>query len=175
MPFLSLVRATHHGLKNEFATYLLQELIEREEGVSQMVEDPHKKDEVELPGNRIGGVDGTLLEFDVHSERLCRKPRLVEIPVVDVNPEHSLGAALLHFDGVEAAIAADVEHGRTGKVRWNGRRDEAPLDVWKITEKMIRCRRNAVQVKVVKPLAQLRYLGRQLVPGVARSGRRILK
>ena len=44
-------------------------------------------------------------------QHLGGEARLREVVVVEVDAEHALGAAPLHLDGVEAGVAADVEHG----------------------------------------------------------------
>ena len=52
------------------------------------------------------------LDFDAQSG--CRKPRLVQITIVDIDRQHPVGAALLHLDGIEPAVTAHVEHGSAG-------------------------------------------------------------
>ena len=43
------------------------------------------------------------------------EPRLREVAVVPVDADDALGAAALHLEGVEAGVAADVEHRRAGR------------------------------------------------------------
>ena len=59
---------------------------------------------------RADVVDRELPELDVEAEHLGGEARLREVILVEIDAEHALGAAPLHLDRVEAAIAADIEH-----------------------------------------------------------------
>ncbi len=75
-----------------------------------MVKNPHKQNVIELAGNGINIIDGTLGKFDLQTQHLRSKTRLLKITVVHINAQNAAGAPLLEFNGMEAAIAADIEH-----------------------------------------------------------------
>jgi hypothetical protein len=90
---------------------MLADEVERQQRVAQVVEHPHEEHHVELltkPGNVV---DRHLLEFDVVPGHLRGKSGLRQVARVEVYSHHALSAASLHLDGVEAAIATDIEHG----------------------------------------------------------------
>ncbi len=62
-----------------------------------MIKDAHKKHEVKLPCNGIHVIDGTLFEFDLHSEDAGGETRLIQVAVVDINPKHSAGSPPLRL------------------------------------------------------------------------------
>ena len=74
-----------------------------------------------------------------------------EVVVVEVDADHARGAAPLHLDGVEAGVAADVEHGLAGEVLRDGVLEAAPLDVRVVAQEMLGRGLDAAQVDVVEP------------------------
>ena len=75
-----------------------------------MIEHAHEQHDVE-PFLQLGHViDGELAKLNLEAADLGGEPRLVEIVLVEIDPEHPPGAAPLHLERVEAGIAADVEH-----------------------------------------------------------------
>ena len=61
-------------------------------------------------------VDRKLLELDVEPLDLGGEARLGEIIGVEVDADHPRGAAALHLQRIEAAVAADVEHGLASEI-----------------------------------------------------------
>ena len=56
-------------------------------------------------------IDGEIVKLNVHAAHLRRKTSLFEILFVSIDPHNAARATLFHLDRVEAAVAADVEHG----------------------------------------------------------------
>ena len=65
-------------------------------------------------------VDGQMAELDVEPGHLGGEAGLRKVVVVEIDAEHARGAAPLHLDRVEAAIAADVEHALAAEIGRNG-------------------------------------------------------
>src|SRR3989442_12523173 len=65
---------------------------------------------------------------------------------------HVLCAALLHLQGIEASVTADIEYGGPGQIFGDGLGNVLPFDVGEIAKEMMRGSRNAVQIKIMKPL-----------------------
>ena len=156
--------AAQHRLEYEHvADDVLVENVQREERVAEVIEDAHEEHEIEPLAEGGQLVHRHLAEFDARPGDFGRKAGLREIPVVGVDAEDPGGAAPLHLDGIEAGIAADVEHAPAGE----GVGERAPLDGRIITEKMLRRRLHAAKVDVVKPVAKRAHaiangLGREL-------------
>ena len=79
-----------------------------------------------------------LPELDVVRPDLGGEACLGQIVLVEVDAEHARRAAPLHLDRVEAAVAADVEHGLAGEVLGQGLGEAAELHVGIIAEEMVR-------------------------------------
>jgi hypothetical protein len=90
--------------------------VEREERVAEVVEHAHEDDEVEALPEAGDVVDVEAAELDVEAGGLGGEAGLGEVALVAVHPEDAGGAAALHLEGVEAAVAADVEDGLAGEV-----------------------------------------------------------
>src|SRR5207244_11928167 len=72
-------------------------------------------------------------------------------------------SALLHLYRVESAIAADIEDAGAGEILRNRIADWLPLDVRKVTKKMIGRGVNSMNVEIVEPLTEFRdSLGKAL-------------
>jgi hypothetical protein len=121
-----------------------------------MIKDPHKQNIVELALNRINIIDGTLGKLDFQAQHLGGKARLVKVTIIHVNAQNPAGATFLEFDGMEAAIATDVEHRSARKVRRQRGSNVLPLDAGKIAQEVLWRGQNAIQVDVMKPLTHFR-------------------
>src|SRR5471032_150011 len=121
-----------------------------------MVKDAHKQDIVELTGNRINIINGTLGKLDLQTKDLRGKARLIEITIVHVNAQNAAGASLLEFNGMEAAVASDVEDGGARQIRGQRGSDVLPLYIRKIAQEMMRRGENAIQVDIVEPITHFR-------------------
>ena len=53
--------------------------------------------------------------------------RLVQVAIIDINPQYPPGATLLHLDGIEPAIAADIENACAAQILGMDRGDVLPL------------------------------------------------
>src|SRR6516225_9961237 len=95
-----------------------------------------------------------LVELDIQIEGAGGKARLIQVAVVDIEAEDPPRSAPLGLNGIEAAIAADVEDVRAAEVDGNGICDVLPLDARKVAQEMIGGCRYAMQIDIVKPLAQ---------------------
>ena len=130
---------------------MLVDQVERQQRVAQVVEHAHEEHEVEALAQRADVVDGQLAELDVEPGDLGGEAGLGQVVVVEVDAEHALGAAPLHLDRVEAAVAADVEHGLAGEVRRDRVGERSPLHRRVVAEEMVGRGRDAVEVDVVEP------------------------
>ena len=81
-------------------------------------------------------------------------------------PSTPPGTALLHLDGIEAAVAADIEHACARQVFRNCRLNVLPFHIRKIAGEVLGRRPHAAQVNVVEPIAQLSYALRKLCAGL---------
>src|SRR5579872_3694983 len=97
-----------HRLENQFASYLLDDFVQRVKRITQMIENTHEQDVVKLARNAVCIIDGTLFKFDVQTQHAGRKAGLIEIAVVHIHGQHAAGPASLHLNGVEAPIATQV-------------------------------------------------------------------
>jgi hypothetical protein len=80
-----------------------------------------------------------------------------------VDAENAAGAAALHLQRVEAAVAADVEHAAAGEILGHGGLEAAPLDRRIIAEKMLGRGFDPAQVDVVEPRPERGHFAPDLV------------
>ena len=118
VPLAHLLGAANHGLKEQPAAHLLDHFVQGIKRIAQVVEDAHEDHVVELAGKLVDVVHRALLELDLQPQGRGGKAGLIEITVVNVHAEHPSGAALLHLDGIEAAVAADIEHAGARQGPW---------------------------------------------------------
>jgi hypothetical protein len=150
-----VLRPALHRLEHEHVPgHVLVDEIERQERMPQVVENAHEKHHVEALAERSQVVDGELAELDVMARGLSREAGLGEIRIVEIDAQNPARPALLHLDRVEAAVAADVEHGFARQVLRDRARELLPFDRRIITEKMVGSGPNAVQLHVVEPGTQ---------------------
>ena len=127
-----------------------------------MIKDTHEQYVIKLSGQSVHVINRTLLDIQVDAQGLGGKPRLIQIAVIDINSQHPAGSASLHLDGIEAAVAANVENRGPAQIEGNGVGNLPPFDAGKIAQKMVGRRGHAVQVEVVEPLTELRDSPRQM-------------
>src|SRR5438105_11838077 len=116
---------------------MLADEIEGQERVAQMVEYPKKQHEVETLAERADVIDRELREFDIETGHLGREARLLEIALVVIDREHPRGAAALHFQGIKAGIAADIEDALAGKIGRDRVGEMPPFHRRVVAEKMV--------------------------------------
>ena len=149
---LDLVRAALHRLEEqEVPGDVLVDEVEREQRVAQVVEHPEEEHEVEALVEGGDVVDRELAELDVHAAHLGGEARLGEIAVVEIHGDHPVGAAPLHLDGVEAGVAADVEHGPPAQVARHRLGEVRPLVRRIVVQEMLGRGGDAAEVEVVEP------------------------
>ena len=142
---------------------MLADQVEREQRVAQVVEHAHEEHEVEPLAQRADVVDRELAELDLEPSHLGGEARLGEVALVAVDAEHARGAAPLHLDGVEAGVAADVEHGLAGQVGRDRVGEAPPLHRRVVAEEMVGRGPTPSQVDVVEPGPERLDLARGLV------------
>src|ERR1700712_1433371 len=87
--------------------------------MTQVVKHPHEDDEIERLAQLRDVPHRHAEELDACSLDIRSKAGLPKVTFIGVNAKDTSGPATLHLQGVEAAIAADVEHALTGQVAWN--------------------------------------------------------
>ena len=96
--------------------------VEGQERMAQMIENAQEQDEVEPLAEAAHVENRELTELDLDPGDLGGEGGLGQIVGIGIDGHDPLGAAALHLDGVEAAIAADVEHGPAGEIgEWRAR------------------------------------------------------
>jgi hypothetical protein len=144
---------------------VLVDEVEGQQRMAQMIEHAHEEHDVEALAQGTDVVDRELAELDVLARHFGREARLREVALVEIDAEHARGAALLHLDRVEAAVAADVEHGLAREVLRDRVREAAPFDGGVVAEEMVRGGPGAVEVDVVEPGPERLRPALDLVPG----------
>ena len=142
---------------------MLADQVERQQRMAKMVQDAEKQHDIEPLVQCRDVVDRELGEFDVAARDLGGKPRLAQVAFVDIDRQHPGGAAPLHFERVETAVAADIEHAAAGQIGWDGMREAAPFDGWIVAEEMVGRGLHAAEIDVVEPRPQRRDVAAQLL------------
>src|SRR6185437_5015828 len=120
-----------------------------------MIEHAHEDDPIELLAELAYFIDGEPVKFNVRAHHLGREPRLREIALVVVDRDYAVGAAPLHFERIEAGVAADIEHCFPAQIPRNRMLETLPLEARIVTEKMVRRGLDAVEIEIVKLVAEL--------------------
>src|SRR5690606_3071399 len=89
--------------------------IERQQGMTQMVEHTQEQDDVEA-SERADIVDGKLAELDLRISEISGEACLRKIFVVEIDAENPRRTAPFHLDGVKAGVAANVQNGLASKI-----------------------------------------------------------
>src|SRR4051812_29008805 len=110
--------------------------IERQERMAQVVKNAHEEHHIKPLVEASNIEDGELSKLDVMSCHLRGKARLSQIHIIKIDPDDPAGAALLHLDGIEASVAADIEHRLAGQILWNCVGEALPFDGGIIAEEM---------------------------------------
>src|SRR5262249_15005281 len=82
-------------------------------------------------------IDRTLLKIKVDAQSLGGEPCLIQIAIIDIDSQHPAGAAFLHLNRIEAAVAAYVENRGPPQIRRYGIQSLPPFDTGKIAQKMM--------------------------------------
>ena len=134
---------------------MLMDQVEGQERMAQMIENAQKQDDVEPLADAAHVVNRELTELDLDPGDLGGEGGLGQIVGIGIDGHDPLGAAALHLDGVEAAVAADVEHGLAGEIGRDGVREALPFDVGIVAQEMLGRGPDAAQPHVVEPWSQL--------------------
>ncbi len=146
--------------------------IERQQRMAQMIEHAEEQHDVEPLLESSDLIDRQLAEFDVETVDLGGELRLVEIVLVEIDAEHPSGAAPLHLDGVEPAIAADVEHARAGKIGRQRMAELPPFVLRIVAEEMLGRGGDAAELDIVEPRPEAFDAGTDLVAAQLRAAHR---
>src|SRR5258706_5684289 len=91
------------------------------------------------------------MKFDFRFAYFGRKTCLGEVIAVDIDGHDPGGAASLHFNRVEAPVAADVQDTAAPDLVRNGSGETCPFGRRIIAERMIGSRFYPVEIDIVKP------------------------
>src|SRR5215218_3117463 len=119
-----------------------------------MIKHAHEDHEVELFAELPDVIGRHLAEFDLETVDVGCEFGLREVFFVGIKAEHALGAPTLHFHGVEACIAADVENGLALQIVRDDISETTPFDPRVVAEKMRRRGTDTLQIEVMKPWAE---------------------
>jgi hypothetical protein len=140
--------------EHQVAGYMLMDKVESEEGVAEVIKDTHEDDEIESFAESGDIPDGETAELDFDALDLRSEAGLAEVMFVRVDAEDAGGSASLHFERVEACVAADVEDGPAGEVDGDGVAEAREFSLRVVAQEVIRRRLNALEVQVMKPGAE---------------------
>ena len=134
--------------------------------MSQVIEHAHEQHQVKPLAERRHLINRKLPQLDVHAADFRGKTGLGQIFRIKINPDYPRCPAALHFDGVEAGIAPNIEHGFAAKIGWKSIGKLAPFHLGIIAQEMIGRSPHALQIQIMEPLSQLAhatldFLGRQ--------------
>src|SRR3981189_1179501 len=133
---------------------MLVNKVKREQGVSQMIKHAHEDHEIELFAELPEVVGRHLAEFDLETTDVGSESGLSQIFLVGIQAEHAVRTGALHFHGVEARIAADVENGLALQVVRDDASKTTPFDLRIIAQEVRRRRTDTLQIEVVEPGAE---------------------
>src|SRR5512140_1447926 len=112
-------------------------MVESKKWVPQVIENAHEDDEVELPLDFSDFVDGTPLKLDLEAQGSRCVAALVQVTLIHIDPEHPVRTAALHLNGVETAIAPNIENRSTGQIFRDGALYVFPLHAREVAEEMV--------------------------------------
>jgi hypothetical protein len=87
-----------------------------EERVPEMIKNTHENHEIESLMQRGDVPYRQMAEFDVKLADVGGETGLTKIAIIRIDAQHAAGATPLHFHGVEARIATDIEYSHAGHV-----------------------------------------------------------
>src|SRR5947209_6160390 len=137
--------------------------VKREQRVPQVVEDPEEQNDIKLLTKRGHIINGELAKLDPGAAHLRRKPGLRQVNLVEINRHDALGAAPFHFDGIEPAVAPDIQDRLALEIGRYYVSKALPLVARVVSQEMVRCGLHPAQIQVVKPLAQFRHTGANML------------
>src|SRR5690348_17140646 len=119
--------------------------------MAKVIEHAHEQDDVETLADRADVIHREWTKFDIETGNARGKARLIEITLVAIDAQHPRGTASLHLDGIEAAVAANVEDALAGEILRDLVAEALPHDGGKIAEKMIGRGGDAGKAEIVEP------------------------
>src|SRR6478672_758048 len=108
--------------------------------MTQVIQHTHEDDYVECLRELRYFVNVHLPKLYIGFVDTSGEARLLQIILVRVDTDNSICAALLHFNRIKPPIAADIEYGFAGKIRWDRVFEGIEFDARIVPEKMIRRR-----------------------------------
>src|SRR5215210_5723297 len=90
--------------------------IQREQWMTQVIEDAHEENQVELLAELRHVVNRELSKLDVRAKHFGGEARLCKIVFVEIDTDDAIGAAAFHLERVVARVATDIEHGAAGEI-----------------------------------------------------------
>src|SRR5215216_4013764 len=122
--------------------------------MSQMIKHAHEDHEIEFFTELPDVISRHLAEFDLETIDVGRESGLGQVFIVGIEAEHALRAPALHFHGVEARIAADIENGLALQIVRDDASKTTPFDLRIIAQEVRRRGTDTLQIEVVKPGAE---------------------
>jgi len=163
---IHLIGSAEHGLEQQqVARDMFVDEVDRQQGMSQMIKHAHEDHEIELFAKLPDIVGRHLAEFDLETGDFGCKFRLRQVFIVGIKAEHALRTPALHFHGVEAGIAADVENGLALQIIRDDAGETAPLDLRVVPQEVRRRGTDTLQIEIVKPGAERIDTATDFFPG----------
>src|SRR5205823_12636666 len=144
--------AALHTLKEQkIAGDMLMNQIKRKQRVAQVIQNPHKDNQVELLSNSSNVPYREAAELDLRPLDLSGETSLTKIVFVRINTQHASCAAALHLERVEPRIASDIKHGLTRKIGRQCMTEGRELQLGVVAEKVVGSGLNAIEAEIMKP------------------------
>src|ERR1700755_445770 len=105
--------------------------------MSEMIENTHKNDDIELLSQTCDIPNRHMEKLDIHFLYFCRKACLPKIALVGINSQNPFSSAAFHSKRIKSSIPADVEHRLTCKIARKGMAEMYELNLWIISEEMV--------------------------------------
>lgn len=135
--------------------HMLEQEIERQKRVAQVIEHAHENDEIELLLQPPHLIDRHLMELDVEARVFGCEACLAQIMRIGIDADDPACIAPLHFQRVEAGIAADIENAAALEVIGDDMPEALPLEPRIVAKEVIGGRLDATDPQVVEPGAEL--------------------
>src|SRR3954462_10466983 len=95
------------------------------------------------------------MELDCHTAHFGCETGLVQVHRFGIDSDYAVGAAALHLDRIETAVAGDIQHGHAAQVFGHGMGEAPPLHVGIIAQEMIGSGPHPLKLDIAEPLAQI--------------------
>jgi hypothetical protein len=137
---------------------MLVNQIESQKRVPQVIEDTHKDDQIEalLKSRHIPHRHAKKLDLNLF--HLCGKSSLLQIVLIRIDSQNTFGAPPLHFERVEAGVAAYIENRLASQICRNRILESSKFDPRIIAQEMIRSCFDTMDPEIVEPRAKGAYL-----------------